>query len=150
MAETYDVELHLMETEAVAYMKYLMCNTATMSGGSKLFLGLGTLTNGVFTEITPTADNGYGRALINRSGDDPTNLITISGRTARNHKQIVFPKCINTGYEAPALGLFRQETGGSAFAAGTMSATLTAVPGSLPMFNIDDLQMKIADGTEES
>lgn len=146
---TYDTTLHLTATEAGSYMKYLMCSVQSMSGGTKLFLGLGTYANGRFTEITPTDGNGYGRALINRTGDDVTNLITISGRTARNHKQIVFPKCISTGYEAPALGLFREEVGGDAFAAGEMSAKLTAVPGSLPMFNIDDLQLKIADGTEE-
>ena len=148
MAVKYDTELYLTASEAAAYMNYLVCSTASLSGGDRLFLGLGAYSNGVFTEITPTAANGYGRWLVNRPGDDPSNLITVTGRTLTNHKQIVFPKCISEGYEATALGLFRAETGGSAFAAGPMSAKLTAVPGSMPMFNIDELQMKIADGTE--
>ena len=143
----YDVELYLYSGEAAAYMNYLMCISSNMSGGTKLFLGLGDGGPGGFNEVSY---DGYSRPIINRVGSDPTNLITVTGTKMENHKQIVFPKIPAGGsVNASAIAMYRSEKDGTPFAVGKLSSPLTAPGGSLPMFNIGDLAMKIADGVEE-
>lgn len=144
MAKT---KLILSDTEAAAYVEYLT-GFSNMSTVSQVFIGLGNMSNGVFTEITPNADNNYARVLIKQTSGSYPDLLTQSGRTVVNKEQIVFNKVLKTAYTSNAIGLYRQASGGSPYAYGTLDPVLTASVGSLPMFERQQLQLVIPDGTE--
>ena len=140
-------KLILSATEANNYVKYLTGFTDAMNGSNTVFIGLGNLSAGVFTEIIPDADNNYARTMVH-SADAWPDVLTVDGRKAYNHEQIVFNKVLATQYTANAIGLFRQETGGTPYAYGLLDEELTAAVGSLPMFERERLQILIPDGTE--
>lgn len=144
MAKT---KLILSDTEAAAYVKYLT-GFSNMSTVSQVFIGLGNMANGVFTEITPTADNNYARVLVKQTSGSYPDLLTQSGRTVVNKEQIVFNKVLKTAYTANAIGLYRSASGGTPYAYGALDPALTASVGSLPMFERQQLQLVIPDGTE--
>lgn len=141
-------KLILAPTEANNYAKYLAGFISSMTGGSQIFLALGTLDGTTFTEITPNAANNYARVLVKRTNDNVPDLLTVSGRKVTNHEQIVFNKVLSEAYSAPAIALYRQETGGTPYAFGNLDTALTAAVGSLPMFERNALQFTVPDGTE--
>lgn len=141
-------KLILSPTEAAAYARYLTGFASSMSGSSKVYLGLGNVSGATFTEITPNTANNYARVLVKVTGADIPDLLTQSDRTVKNHEQIVFNKVLSAGYTANAIGLFRAETGGSAYAWAKLTTSLDAVVGSLPMFERNQLDLTIPDGTE--
>lgn len=141
-------KLILATTEATNYAKYLTGFVSSMTGGSQVWLALGTLNGTTFTEITPNAANNYARVLVKRTSDTVPDLLTVSGRTVTNHEQIVFNKVLSEAYTAPAIALYRQETGGTPYAFGKLDTALSAVVGSLPMFERNALQFTVPDGTE--
>ena len=141
-------KLILSATEAAAYAKYLMGFSSSMSGGSQVYMGLGNDSEGVFTEITPNAANNYARVLVKVTNGSYPDLLTQSGRRVYNHEQIVFNRVLTTGYTANAIGLFRQETGGSHYAHAKLTVHLEGVVGSLPMFGRNQLDLTIPDGKE--
>ena len=140
-------KLILSATEANNYVKYLTGFSSSLSGGSSVFLALGTSNGTTFTEITPNAANNYARCMI-KSGSSYPDVLTVSGRKVYNHEQIVFNKVLSEAYTAPAIALYRQETGGTPYAFGLLDEPLQAVVGSLPMFERNALQILIPDGTE--
>lgn len=141
-------KLILAPTEATNYLKYLTGFTEGLQGSNTTYIGLGTLNGTVFTEISPNAGNNYARTMIKSKGEFP-DVMTVDGRKAYNHEQIVFNKVLTEAYTAPAIAFYRQETGGNAYAFGMLDAPLNAVVGSLPMFERNALQIIIPDGTEE-
>lgn len=141
-------KLILSATEANSYVKYLTGISGSITGGTTVFLGLGNLENGVFTEIVPDAANNYARCLI-KSGSAYPDVLTVNGRKVYNHEQIVFNKVLTAAYSANAIAFYRQETGGSPYAFGALDENLEALVGSLPMFEREQLQILIPDGTEE-
>lgn len=140
-------KLILSATEATNYVKYLSGISEKMTGSTTVFLGLGNLENGVFTEITPDADNNYARTMVHSANAYP-DVLTASGRKVYNHEQIVFNKVLTTQYTANAIAFYRQETGGTPYAYGLLDTALTAAVGSLPMFEREQLQIIVPDGTE--
>lgn len=141
-------KLILSSTEAAAYAKYLTGFANSMTGGTQVYLGLGNVSNGVFTEITPNAANNYARELVKVYNSNIPDKLTQSGKTVVNHEQIVFNKVLSTAYTANAIALYRTETGGSPYAWAKLNPVLDAVVGSLPMFERNALQLVIPDGTE--
>lgn len=142
-------KLILASTEANNYAKYLAGFASSLSGGNQVWLALGTLNGLTFTEIAPNANNNYTRVLVKRASDTIPDLLTVTGRTVTNHEQIVFNKVLSEAYTAPAIALYRQETGGTPYAFGNLDTALNATVGSLPMFERNALQFIIPDGTEE-
>lgn len=141
-------KLILSASEAASYVKYLVGMNAGLTGSNTVFLGLGNIENGAFTEIVPDAGNNYARTMVHSANAYP-DVLTASGRKVYNHEQIVFNKVLTTQYTANAIAFYRQETGGSPYAYGLLDTALTATVGSLPMFEREQLQIIIPDGTEE-
>ena len=141
-------KLILAATEAAAYVKYLTGFANSMSGGSQVFLGLGNVSGSTFTEITPDSANNYARVLVKQTSGSYPDLLTQSGRTVTNHEQIVFNKVLSTAYTANAIALYRAETGGTPYAWAKLTTALDATVGSLPMFERNQLELSIPDGTE--
>lgn len=141
-------KLILSAAEAAAYARYLTGFASSMSGGSQIYMGLGNDSEGVFTEITPNAANNYARVLVKVTNGSYPDLLTHSGRRVYNHEQIVFNKVLNERYTANAIGLFRQETGGSHYGHVKLRTPLDGVVGTLPMFERNQLDLTIPDGTE--
>lgn len=150
-------KLILSDTEANKYVKYLVGMSAKIEGSSMVFLGLGNMESGVFTEIPiDTAETeeekttNYARALVHTGDAYPDVLMVDTENTRRvyNHEQIVFNKVLATQYTANAIAFYRQETDGAPYAYGLLDTELTAAVGSLPMFEREQLQLLIPDGTE--
>lgn len=141
-------KLILSATEAANLAKYITGFVSTLTGGTQVYLGLGNVSNGVFTEITPNAANNYARVLVKQTNGSYPDLLTHSGRTVANHEQIVFNKVLSERYTANAIAMYRTETGGSPYAHAKLTVSLDAVVGSLPMFERNALQLVIPDGTE--
>lgn len=172
MAEAItETRLILSEAEAAAYVKYLMGFAGNITGGTNVYLGLGNISiasetvnandpncdgkRAVFTEIpidaATTEDEkttNYARVFVKSGGSYPDVLKVDPNDSRRiyNHEQIVFNKVKTTAYTANAIGLFRAETGGEAYAFGLLESKLTAAVGSLPMFEREKLALVIPDG----
>lgn len=144
MAKT---KLILSTTEAANYAKYLMGFSDRMTGSNTVYLGLGNISGANFTEITPNDKNNYARIMVKSSAAYP-DVLTADGRTVKNHEQIVGNKVLSEAYTANAIAFYRQETGGSPYAYGLLGTPLNATVGSLPMFEREQLQLTIPDGTE--
>lgn len=141
-------KLILAATEANNYAKYLAGFASSMTGGTQVWLALGTLEGTTFTELTPNDANNYARVLVKRTNDAIPDLLTVSERTMYNHEQIVFNKVLSEAYTAPAIALYRQETGGTPYAFGDLDTPLTATVGSLPMFERNAIRFTVPVGTE--
>ena len=87
-------KLILSATEANNYVKYLTGFSGSMTGGTPVYIGLGTLNGPAFTEIPPNAANNYARCMI-KSGSSYPDVLTVSGRKVYNHEQIVFNKVLS-------------------------------------------------------
>jgi hypothetical protein len=140
-------KLILSANEANNYVRYLTGISKELTGSSTMFIGLGNMADGVFTEITPDAGNNYARTMTHSTGSYP-DVLSVDGRRVYNHEQIVFNKVLETAYTANAIGLYRLETGGSPYAFGLLEEPLNAVVGSLPLFERNQLQIIVPDGTE--
>lgn len=144
-------KLILTATEANNYAKYLAGFLDTMTGGKQVWAALGSndaQADKSFVEITPNAANNYARVLIKQTDVAFPDVLTVDGRRVYNHEQIVFNKVQSAAYTAKSIALYRQETGGTPYAYGTLEAPVSCVVGSLPMFEREAFELTIPDGTE--
>ncbi len=129
------MSLILSKDYANAYLDYLMGNSANLPTAKEVWLALGNITDGVFTECS---GNGYARELINIVGQDYPGLIgDAANRAIDNEKQVKFDKATGD-YSANAIALCPSKTA-SPFAWGnvtTAGGIINVVSGAMPMVEV--------------
>ena len=154
-------KLILAPTEAEKYVKYLTGFASTMVGSQTVYLGLGNITvtggGATFTEIPidRETDNdkkttNYARVMVKTPNAYP-NVLKVDPDNSRriyNHEQIVFNKVLNLAYTANAIALYREEVDGAPYAFGALDNVLNASVGSLPMFEREQLELIIPNGSD--
>ena len=131
-------------TYANNILNWAMGRTNTMSGHSKVFIGLCSndpeADNGTFTELS---GNGYGRVLLHQYGETyPSLMNSATDRGVVNGKQIGFTKATGGAWvTANGYGLFTAETGGSPFFYAKLKNPVNTPEGAVFLFDPGELKI---------